>query len=434
MFRRFFYIIVDQISYQRVRSVLLVIVLFLSFTALAANPKYDRYLSDFKSLLIEGESIEAEAYLKELKEDLDKDNSIYWLVKSNMEMGTLKRKQGDYGKAIIYNLEGLRFAKKEFNPNLIEDVARMHNACGAIFKKFKAYKLSEEYFLKGLSVVRQGEKEYQITSDLLYNLAGLYNERGEYEKAIEILSESLVNFEIGSRDYFDFSNRLSIVYKNSNNYKKSIDILEDLLLNTPVDNIVRRGRYFHNLAKSYRLSEDYESAELNYNNAIRVKGLSDDNRKLFSSYFGLGQTYLQQKMLVKAEINFNKAEELYEKQPQHPDYFELFKYFSDLNFNLKNYNKSKYYEDLYIKNLNEYLDTKEKLQETDQRYNMDLITKRYFDEVNEQERVANILFYSKLSSGGLLTLLLLVIGYYQYQRITTRKSLEKELVALKLVK
>ena len=65
---------------------------------------------------------------------------------------------------------------------------------------------------------------------------------------------------------------------------------------------------------------------------------------------------------------------------------------------------------------------------------MDLITKRYFDEVAKQEQVASILMYSKLISGTLLFLLLFSLWYNWYQKARLRKSIAQELIDLKMIR
>ncbi|MEQ9302736.1 MAG: hypothetical protein RJQ14_02380 [Marinoscillum sp.] len=111
----------------------------------------------------------------------------------------------------------------------------------------------------------------------------------------------------------------------------------------------------------------------------------------------------------------------------------MYKLLANCYFEKNLYAESKKYEDLYSESLNNFLKTQEDIQETDRRYNMDLITKRYFDEVAKQEKIATILFYSKLISGTLLALLLFTIGFNWYQKVKLRKNLVRDLMALKMI-
>ena len=55
------------------------------------------------------------------------------------------------------------------------------------------------------------------------------------------------------------------------------------------------------------------------------------------------------------------------------------------------------------------------------------------EKVEKQEKIASILFYSRLTSGGLVALLLFVIGYNRYEKLRIKRSIEKQLIHLEMM-
>ena len=92
------------------------------------------------------------------------------------------------------------------------------------------------------------------------------------------------------------------------------------------------------------------------------------------------------------------------------------------------------YSRQYFEHVQDFIASQNEVQKKDKEYNFELITKRYFDNVEKQDRVASIMMYSKISTGGLVLLLILVVMYYQIEKHRLRKSIERELRTLKVIK
>ncbi len=414
-----------------IRKNFLLIAFFL-LTFGASSQSYQSDLDSIFSIMKTRDFQAAKSFALEAKSRNDKRAGSAWLIKSNLHLGYIYSREDDFVKAIITYLEGLRYSKEADYEGVQTDVSTLYYRCGLIFADFRAYSLAEEYYVKGLENAKLHNLS-EIELNHKYVLAALFVDMERYEEAINLLSECVSNLKPTARLYFTLHHRLGLTYHQLEEFDKTISIYEKLINELPDDNWRAKGSYHHNLARSYRESKDYEKALANYKKAIEFKQLLGDEEKLFSSYYGTAETYFALKEYKKSENYFLKAENLIDSQPLHPEYFEIYKACAGLNYTLKNYEKSKHYEDLHTAKMNEYLKIQAEIQETDQRYNMELITKRYFAEVEKQERIASILMYSKLTSGGLLALLLIVIAHHRYQKVRLRKSIERELIALKIV-
>lgn len=367
-----------------------------------------------------------------LRESLQISN-YHSVVKSNLLLGNIEYiKNKEYGKAIIYYLEATRYSDKGIQQDISQDLVDIYKNCGIIFRKFKSYDLAREYYFKGLEIAKSHNLVDEVVS-LNYNLASVYGDLEEYEKSTEILSYLSEICSKDSKYYFYILNRLGFHHFKWGNYDNSIKIYNRALNEIREDNILMRGYLHQNLAKAYREKRKFEKALDNYFQAIALKSKHGNGSSSFSSLYGSGEVFLEQEQFEKAEKQFEMAEELLPNFSLNPDYFDLHKVQANLFFKLKDYDKSKYYQDLYDKKMSEYLEVQKEIQKTDQRYNMDLITKRYFAEVEKQEQIASIMMYSKIISGGLLFLLISVIVYFRYDKVKLRKSIERELVSLRII-
>ncbi|MEQ6165782.1 tetratricopeptide repeat protein [Ekhidna sp. MALMAid0563] len=366
--------------------------------------------------------------LKNISEESD---DYYGIVKINFTLGyiydILKR---DYGKGIIYYLEAIRYAKKSSYDDVNKDLTILHKNCGVIFRKFKSYSLAEEYYNIAITYAHLIESDKEIQS-INFNLAGLMMDEKRYEEAILILNDLIDKSEVNSKNYWKYSNRLGLALFESGHFEMAIEAHDNSLNNSDISDELR-AYTLNNIGRCLSSLQQFEDAVSYFNQAIEIKKELKDKSVLFSTYCELGELNLKTNKFNESLKYLNLAE-AYVDQVDNVKNFDLFKLKADALFKIKEYHKAKKYEDLYSENLNKYLDLQEQIQESDRRYNMDLITKRYFDEVAKQERIASILFYSKLISGSLLALLLFSVGYNWYQKVRMRRSIVRELVDLKII-
>lgn len=355
------------------------------------------------------------------------------IVQANFTMAYILDENGDYGKAIIYYLESIRYAEQSSYEGVNNALISLHKNCGVIFRKFKAFNLAKEYYRKGLLLAHEQSDEKQIVS-INYNLSGILLDESDYDSAVAIL-EGLLTRDIEGSKYFDILNRLSYAYIQNQDFSSARDKLDKIISSKNESPVKLLAYAYQNLGTIESLGGNFQLADDYYNRAIENIELVSNRMpsSVFKIYFDQAKNFADWSKPILALETFSKAENLINEISQHPEYFEIYKAIANVHFNLENFQESKMYEDLYSESINAYLLLQEEVQQTDKQYNMDLITKRYFDEVAKQERIASILFYSKLITGSLLTLLLISVGYNWYQKVSLRRSIVRELVDLKIL-
>ena len=358
-------------------------------------------------------------------------NDKYGIVQSNFILAFIHDEiREEYGKAIIYYLEAIRHADQSTYEHAKKDLISLHKNCGAIFRKFKVYSLAEEYYNKALAYaleIQNNEKKLSIN----FNIANLFMDQKRYKEAVKILDDLIVHTHIDSKNYWKYSNRLGIVLYESGDFEAAIDAHNNSLAYSSLSNELR-GYTIHNIGKCFASLDDFENAYSYFYQALQIKHQLDDKSALFSTYSELGDLVFRNGDVKMALYYFDEAEK-YIDQITDINRYELLKSKADVLFALKKFNEAKKYGDLYAERLNDYLKIQEKIQQADKSINMNLITKRYFDNVDRQERISSILFYSKLISGTLLGLLLFTIGFNRYRKAQLRKSIVKSLIDFKFI-
>lgn len=407
------------------RKVFLLILLITFKLSTSANIKDD--LGRIYDLLLSDREAAKELILK-LKSTNDDLRDDLWMVRSNFYLAYIHKLDDEYGKSVIYYLEAIRNAENASYEGIIPEKISLHKNLSNIFHQFNAHDLGESYSDKALEFAQLSTDTSQIISIKLNKAINL-RKRERFDSAIDLFlevysmspSERVVN-EIGlafmlKKDWINAKLYFNKLLEEKNTSK------------------IYTARAFHNLGEIEYENGNIEDAIGKLIVSIEIKeSLSKkDFKSLFTSYMVTSEYLLEMNALDDARAFLEKAEKLTSKINLSLEQFHIYELLSEYNSLIGETGESQYYSNLYSSKLKSHIDTQEEIQETDKRYNMDLITKRYFDEVAKQEKIASILFYSRLTSGGLLALLLLVIGYNRYEKMRIRRSIEQKLVQFEML-
>ncbi|WP_436517047.1 tetratricopeptide repeat protein [Ekhidna sp. To15] len=359
------------------------------------------------------------------------NEDYYGLVKLNYLLGYLHKKDKNIGKSVLHYLEAIRFSEDAEYDGLSTDAIVLRYNLGNLYRTYKANDLAITYYLEAIEIADWIDDKEMLVK-LKFNLALTYEQAKQSEKAISLFNE-LLNSSSEEREK-RILNQLGLIYweqgdlENAKLYfKKLLDVEEKFKIYS--------AKALHNLGEiEFEVGNKENAIEL-INESIQLKKeISEvDGRSLFISYKVLGD-YLFERKDFKGALNvYTKAETLIDEVKHESMSFELYRSLSQLNYEMNNSEEARIYSNLHSSTVDSYLISQQSLQETDRQFNMDLITKRYLEEVAKQEQIASILLYSKVISGSLLALLLFTIGLNWYQKVQLRKSIVRDLINLKVV-
>ncbi|HBF0593763.1 TPA: GGDEF domain-containing protein [Clostridioides difficile] len=174
----------------------------------------------------------------------------------------------NYSKAVDLTVKSIKLAEKLGNNY---EKARLDVDLASILLKVGSYETAEKLIKDSFKIdIDEGEKNGMVRLYALINLAEIYVEVGEYDKAIEI-SSRIKDYKkfVNTDDYNDFEIMASIMQSNAyvgkNNIQKAKIFLEK------ADYLIKSDRTVHILDKDmyyYMAMGNLEYKSENYNSAI----------------------------------------------------------------------------------------------------------------------------------------------------------------------
>ncbi|HBG8547537.1 TPA: GGDEF domain-containing protein [Clostridioides difficile] len=207
----------------------------------------------------------------------------------------------NYSKAVDLTVKSIKLAEKLGNNY---EKARLDVDLASILLKVGSYETAEKLIKDSFKIdIDEGEKNGMVRLYAIINLAEIYVEVGEYDKAIEI-SSRIKDYKkfVNTDDYNDFEIMASImqsnVYVGKNNIQKAKTFLEK------ADYLIKSDRTVHILDKDmyyYMAMGNLEYKSKNYNSAI------DNYKKSL-------EISTKRKLIQEKIKNLNKILNIYEKQ------------------------------------------------------------------------------------------------------------------------
>ncbi|HEK4626592.1 GGDEF domain-containing protein [Clostridioides difficile] len=207
----------------------------------------------------------------------------------------------NYSKAVDLTVKSIKLAEKLGNNY---EKARLDVDLASILLKVGSYETAEKLIKDSFKIdIDEGEKNGMVRLYAIINLAEIYVEVGEYDKAIEI-SSRIKDYKkfVNTDDYNDFEIMASIMQSNAyvgkNNIQKAKTFLEK------ADYLIKSDRTVHILDKDmyyYMAMGNLEYKSKNYNSAI------DNYKKSL-------EISTKRKLTQEKIKNLNKILNIYEKQ------------------------------------------------------------------------------------------------------------------------
>jgi len=312
---------------------------------------------------------------------------------------------GNLKKAIYYNSKALNIAKKQnrldalinitlgasllnssignFKKenklrknviNLVEQInnryrkANYYNTIGLTYKNKGDYKEALKFYNKSYKLTKKIKLLNSTTlgANVLNNLSMLYSHLGNLDKALTLMKKAVLVYEniYGYKNSFTataYSN-LAGIYLDLKRYKKAYKLYKKAL--SIKESIFGKKSYksanvYNNLGEYYKNIKDYKNALKYYQIALNIFKTKELEKENFNSAYEelkIGEVYLLQNKLKKANRYLLKALNIYTKKLGKNSYLEidLYKNLSQINLKTKKYKKAYYYSkkalDIFIKN------------------------------------------------------------------------------------
>lgn len=238
-----------------------------------------------------------------------KQKNPKWVSNTLMTLSIITNSTGSPESALYHALKGIEFY--ENNKTDVLDANMAYYVVGTVYKDLKKHNEAEKYYLKGLSF----KEDANIwTARIQTGLSNIYNERGEYHKALDLILKSIeVNKKENNKGGESRAlNDIGLIYRKLKEYDLSLDYLQKGL------NIRKEIKRIHLVLSSYiEIAETYLemgnlSAALNYlliSEPIAVE--INHTGKLSILYRQIASIYKKNNEFKEAVAYFEKLNELF---------------------------------------------------------------------------------------------------------------------------
>ncbi|MBL4623524.1 MAG: tetratricopeptide repeat protein [Flavobacteriales bacterium] len=220
----------------------------------------------------------------------------------------------------------------------------------AYFEKSKISKRDSAIVLqnKAIDILNsQGNnKNLDLLSNLYLYLGHNHISKGNYQDAIEPLTQALNGFEnlkdtaMQAKCY----NYLAMSYRNTRGYSRAVQYFKkSFTLSQIAGNQILSSAILINMGDVYGEQLNIEAALKNYKESLIIKKKINHKPGIGNCYLRIGNVYLSQKKYDAARLNFEKALEIFEKIDYQINLSNAYSYMGKINLAEGDYNSAESY-------------------------------------------------------------------------------------------
>jgi tetratricopeptide (TPR) repeat protein len=214
-----------------------------------------------------------------------------------------------------YNVGELNLAyenmkKAESLTNNKEDLIHIYNRIGLILLNMDNLDDAILYFMKSLISAKE-LNNIDMQASILNNIANVYYSKGELDKALSYLEESL-SLQTNEKEKAVTYSNIANIYSGKGNYQKAIQYFRKAIeIDEKYGDYRNVSIYKLNLGNTYREMKDYENAEKYLSEGLEgVKKVGDKNWEA-TGYLYFGWLYRDKGDKKTAREYFTRAYNLY---------------------------------------------------------------------------------------------------------------------------
>jgi tetratricopeptide (TPR) repeat protein len=205
-------------------------------------------------------------------------------------------------------LENLK--KAESLTNNKENLMYIYNIIGQIFHSTGYLDYTLLYYIMSLSLAKDLNNT-DLQAATLNNIAGIYMDTGELDKALSYLEE-ILKLEINEKAKAPTYNNIAMIYSKKGDYQKAVKYFQKAIeIDEKYGNYHDVSIHKLNLGDTYRQMKDYEKAEKYLFEGLEgVKKVGDKFMKA-TGYGYLGWLYRDKGNKIEAREYFTRAYNLF---------------------------------------------------------------------------------------------------------------------------
>jgi tetratricopeptide (TPR) repeat protein len=431
----FLYIALDIMR----RIQLILISVFLSTNALAENAAILDSLSS-KMVTMFGSNKDSTIIIaQELIKESKKANSTYHLVKAYYYIGYIEKvNKGNPYKGLINYLEATKYYELDPDSKATYDVASIYENLGRNFTDYGQLETALDFFAKSYNRYSEIE-DLKGQTDVLVYQAETYAKLQDTTTAFQLIDSAIFKARKQSPEKLTtLYNSAGITSLNFKSYKRAILYFKNTIKYAQMTDEGSKNRIsytaygLHNLGNTKTFTKEYDESEKLLRSALTVYQQNESlfvSRDFFNIYFDMGELFFQSSSYDSA-IHYFKIAHQFTKEydvSTDKDRFRMYQMAAEASEQIEDLKMTIEFNNLYQSYLEQYLARKEAAQIENERLNFDLITQRYFSEIDPSLSVEAKMYWL----GGVASLIILTlvgfIGRSAYKKQQLRRLLEYDI-------
>ncbi len=407
------------------RAFLIIFILAISANFSYANSIEEEY-KHVMAVFNKDQYPEARKLAEQLLEQTKTEQDFYHLTKLYFLLGYICEYTEDFGKSIIYYLEGSRHGQLAGDERLKKTIISIHKNLASVLSDYKHYDLAYKFIDEGILLAEEVQNESQVIS-LLNNKIFVLLEEERFEEAITGIHDLRKNHNISKERDLIIENKLGWALQSLDRLDEALVSYQKVVKDTLSIGLAVHSISLQNMALIHSNRQQYELAVERLNASITHCKTYDFPRWLLRSYGNFGELYLDLHK-PKTAIKFLKeGVSLLENEDQLPQSYEIYKLLSSAYYELGNLHEALKYKERYSVELEQYIEQQNKITEDEQKYNIQLLTDRYFDLLAADKDQKNTERMAKFGISGTALVFLSILLAMLYKQRRTRVSLAREL-------
>jgi signal transduction histidine kinase len=242
------------------------------------NPEYHHYFSLAEKHFKEQMYDSAYYYYNKSKLACDKATDNEKIIYSSLKMAIIQQMQGDYSSSETSATEAISYFRNTTNPYY---KVAIYNILGINYKNLFDFDNAIYYYNQAF---HQAEEELQ-KGIIKNNIAVTYNDKHDYQSAINILLPLILKKEVinNSENYARVLDNLGYSYFKIGNPKSLAYLNQSLKIRKQIKDDFGITTSYHNLSEFYIKTNpnlSYKYAQLSYEKATKINSVDDRLKSL----------------------------------------------------------------------------------------------------------------------------------------------------------
>ncbi|MFV2014098.1 MAG: tetratricopeptide repeat protein, partial [Candidatus Heimdallarchaeota archaeon] len=198
------------------------------------------------------------------------------------------------------------------------ELASINRELGIIFLQKGSLEVSERYFIEALGVYEESEPNSPITGQIYYDLANLFQDKGELDQAIMYWQKAHPIFQSNSMVYeeADTLHHLGFIYQDKSNEEKAIEFFKQaLVLYQDIQRIDDEANVVYSIGLAYYTSGKIEKAISYFLTAIDLYLETENPFDEADTYYSLCLAYNKSGETAEAKKFYVKTLSKYVQNP-----------------------------------------------------------------------------------------------------------------------